>query len=343
MQQCIDQHPQQSGASLCNTLYQEAVCYGDIFLGHLRYGIHGVNSTDACHPFHRRNSWRSRNLLIAGNFNLTNVDQLIDQLIEIGQHPIERKDTITVLEKFGHFLDREVQRLFDTFKQGAYAKKTISEHIEANLDLKQIVNNACKAFDGGFVMAGITGSGDTFVLRDAHGIRPAFYYHNDEAVVVASERPAIQTTFEVTHDKVKELPAGHMLWIRRDGKTSLKKFMRINLGPLAVLNEFIFSRGTDIDIYNERRKLGESLASNVLERVDYDLDNTVFSYIPNTAETAFYGLIRGIEDVYKARADKQLEQKEIDREEWIRALQKKPRVEKVAVKDVKLPNLYHRR
>ena len=336
VQQCIDQNAQQSGTSLCNTLYQDAVCYGDIFLGHLRYGTHGVNSTDACHPFHRRNSWRSRNLLIAGNFNLTNVDQLIDQLIEIGQHPIERKDTITVLEKFGHFLDREVQRLFDTFKQGAYAKKTISEHIEANLDLKQIVNNACKAFDGGFVMAGITGSGDTFVLRDAHGIRPAFYYHNDEAVVVASERPAIQTTFEVTHDKVKELPAGHMLWIRRDGKTSLEKIYEDKPKTACSFERIYFSRGTDIDIYNERRKLGESMAKTVLDRVEYDLDNTVFSYIPNTAETAFYGLVRGLEDVYKSRAHDHREQNILSQEEWINTIQKRPRVEKVAVKDVKL-------
>lgn len=310
---------------------------GELYLGHLRYGTHGGNTVDACHPFIRTNNWRSRNLVMAGNFNLTNVDELIQFLIDIGQHPIEERDTVTVMEKIGHYLDRDVQRIFDKYKANQYDNKTLSDFIEKELDLATILKGASKDFDGGFLMAGLVGSGDAFVLRDAHGIRPGYYYADDEIVVVASERPAIQTTFNLTTEKVKEIPAGNALIIKKDGKTSMLRCLPEKEKKSCSFERIYFSRGTDSEIYKERLSLGYRLTNKVMKAVNYDYDNTVFSFIPNTAEVAFYGLLKGVEEhIIQHKVNEIAKNPNLDTEKLNQLLSLKPRVEKIAVKDVKM-------
>jgi amidophosphoribosyltransferase len=310
---------------------------GELFLGHLRYGTHGVNSIQACHPFIRKNNWRSRNLVMAGNFNLTNVDELIDFLVSIGQHPIKKSDTVTVMEKIGHYVDRDVQRIFDKYKAENYEYKTISECVEKELDIESILQHAAKDFDGGYLMAGLIGHGDAFVLRDPNGIRPGYYYKDDEVVVVASERPAIQTTFNINSENVKVIPPGNALIVKKDGQFSLKQCLPSQEVLSCSFERIYFSRGTDTEIYKERIDLGYRLTDRVMKEVSYDYENTVFSFIPNTAEVAFYGLMKGVEEHINAHKQKEIEKNPaISSEQLNHLLNLRPRVEKIAVKDVKM-------
>lgn len=311
---------------------------GEVMLGHLRYGTYGGSASDLCHPFLRENNWMTRNLLLAGNFNMTNVDELFDLLIELGQHPREKADTVTMLEKIGHFLDEENERLFQDGKQKQLSNKEISAHISKNLDVENILKRAMREVDGGFVLSGLIGNGDSFVLRDPAGIRPCFYYMDDEVLVATSERPAIQTGFNVRLEAIKELGPGNALIIKKDGT-----FREVNIiEPLekksCTFERIYFSRGNDRDIYIERKKLGHLLSRKVVEAIDADLPNTVFSYIPNTAATAFYGMIDGIHDYlteYKAQEIIKLgPSPDINKLKEI--LSWKPRREKIAVKDAKL-------
>ncbi|MEM1220705.1 MAG: amidophosphoribosyltransferase, partial [Bacteroidota bacterium] len=263
---------------------------GELLLGHLRYGTHGRNSIENVHPFLRQNNWISRNLVLAGNFNLTNVDELFEELVELGQYPKEVSDTVTVLEKIGHFLDDEVQRLHTWYKPDGYTNQEINQLIFKNLDVGRLLRRASKKFDGGYVMAGLIGHGDSFVMRDAHGIRPCHYYVDDEVVVACSERPAIQTAFNVHIDKVKELQPGNALIIKCHGAVEEINYTDPKQRESCSFERIYFARGTDRDVYLERKKLGEQLTKRVLKAVDYDFDRTVFSFVPNTAESAFYGL-----------------------------------------------------
>jgi amidophosphoribosyltransferase len=269
---------------------------GELFLGHLRYGTYGKNSIENCHPFLRQNNWKTRNLVIAGNFNLTNVDELLGQLIDLGQHPKEKSDTVTVLEKIGHFLDEENELLFKRFKQDGFDNQEITNLIGTNLDIQRILTRSAKSWDGGYTIAGLIGHGDAFVMRDPCGIRPAWFYSDDEIAVVASERPALQTAFNLPVEALTEISPGHALIIRKNGIVEQKKFREPLEKKSCSFERIYFSRGSDVDIYNERKELGRLLCPAVLESVDYDLKNTVLSYIPNTAESAFYGMVKGMED-----------------------------------------------
>lgn len=310
----------------------------DIYLGHLRYGTYGNYNIDYVHPVSRENNWKSRNLVMAGNFNLTNVGEVFSSLVDLGQNPVDFSDTVTILENVGHRLDEENERLFRQFKDMGHTKKEISPLIEKNLDLATILSKASRNWDGGYAMAGMVGHGDAFVMRDPAGIRPAFYYVDDEVVVVASERPVIQTIFNVRTDNVKELPPSHALIIKASGDTSLEKIRDEAEVRKCSFERIYFSRGTDKMIYRERKKLGELLTYPVLKAVNYDLDHTVFSYIPNTAESAFYGLIKGVEDyLNQSKIDTILaKERFLSREELERIVNRRPRVEKIAVKDAKL-------
>ena len=309
---------------------------GELWLGHLRYGTHGDNSIEKCHPFLRQNNWRSRNLVVAGNFNMTNVDELFAKLLELGQHPKEKTDTVTVMEKIGHFLDEENQLLFDKYKE-EFSNKEITDIIEEKLDLARVIKRSCKDFDGGYAMAGMIGHGAAFVARDPAGIRPAYYYADDEVVVVASEKPAIKTAFGVNYSEIKEIEPGHSLIIEKDGSYRQEKFLKKLPKKSCSFERIYFSRGTDPDIYNERKALGELLVPQVLESIDYDLKNTVFSYIPNTAETAFLGMMSGIEKyLIKQRKKVILKEKITDPKKLEEILSFRPRVEKLVIKDVKL-------
>lgn len=311
---------------------------GELLLGHLRYGTHGANTIETCHPFLRQNNWISRNLILAGNFNLTNVDELFEELVDLGQYPKEKSDTVTVLEKIGHFLDDEVQRLYTWFKPDGYTNIEINDLITENLDLQRLLRRASKKFDGGYVMTGLIGHGDAFVMRDPSGIRPAFYYQDDEIVVAASERPAIQTALNVHISKIKELERGNALIIKKNGTVAEKSFIDKNKRKACSFERIYFSRGTDRDIYLERKKLGAQLVDDVLKAVDYDFENTVFSFVPNTAESAFFGLMQGLEE--KANEIKREEilklGKNIKPKKLDKILNIKPRVEKIVVKDAKL-------
>ncbi len=315
---------------------------GELLLGHLRYGTHGVNAKENCHPFIRKNNWISRNLILAGNFNLTNVDELFGELVSLGQSPREKSDTITVLEKIGHFLDDEVQRLHTWFKPDGYNNAEINDLIFDNLDIQRLLRRASRDFDGGYVMAGLIGHGDAFIMRDPGGIRPAFYYADDEVAAVASERPALQTAFDIHISKVQEITPGHALIIKKNGEVGEKSFMETqheNLSKKPCSFERIyFSRGTDRDIYLERKQLGERLTKQVLEAVDYDFEHTVFSFVPNTAESAFYGLLEGLEK--KLNELKQQQTLALDTKIKPKKLQKilaqRIRMEKLIVKDAKL-------
>jgi amidophosphoribosyltransferase len=310
----------------------------DIYLGHLRYGTYGHYNIDYVHPVSRENNWKSKNLVMAGNFNLTNVGEVFSSLVELGQNPVDFSDTVTILENIGHRLDEENERLFRKFKDEGYSKKEISPLIEKNLDLAYILRKASQNWDGGYAMAGMVGHGDAFVMRDPAGIRPAYYYVDDEVVVIASERPVIQTIFNVRTDDVLELPPASAIIIKASGETTIEKIREKTEPRKCSFERIYFSRGTDKAIYRERKKLGEILTNPVLKAVNYDLDHTVFSYIPNTAESAFYGLIKGVEDyLNQIKTDHILSRgKYLTREELEKIIQQRPRVEKIAVKDAKL-------
>ncbi|MCU0430095.1 MAG: class II glutamine amidotransferase [Cytophagaceae bacterium] len=307
---------------------------GEVLLGHLRYGTHGKNEIENCHPFLRQNNWRSRNLVVAGNFNMTNVDELFQKLIDIGQHPKEKTDTVTVLEKMGHFLDEENQAIFDKYKD-QYTNREISDLIEKELDLQRVLMRACKDFDGGYAMVGMTGYGASFVARDPAGIRPAYYYADDEVVVAASEKPAIKIAFQVDYSQIKEIQAGHALIIEKDGSYSEKQFIDQMEKKSCSFERIYFSRASDPDIYSERKKLGYALYPQILESIQYDVENTVFSYVPNTAETAFMGMMEGIQEYLGKYRLKQV-QDGVSGAALERALTLKPRIEKMVIKDNKL-------
>ena len=308
---------------------------GELWLGHLRYGTHGINSIENVHPFLRQNNWRSRNLVMAGNFNMTNVDELFNILVELGQHPKDKVDTVTVMEKIGHFLDLEVQSLFEKYKD-KYTNKEVSDIIETELDLTRLLRRACKDFDGGYTMAGLTGSGSAFVVRDPSGIRPAYYYADDEVVVVASEKPAIKTAFNVNYSQIQEIKPGHALVINKNGEYEQNEILKPLEKTSCSFERVYFSRGTDPEIYQERKQLGKLLVPQVLKAINFDLKNTIFSYIPNTAETAFMGMMSGIEDyLISKQKDIIIDAKpSVDSLEDI--LSFRPRIEKIVTKDVKL-------
>lgn len=311
---------------------------GEVILGHLRYGTHGSNSIESVHPFLRLNNWITRNLAMAGNFNLTNVHELFDELISFGQHPKEHSDTVTVMEKIGHFLDDEVQKLFSWFKAEGYSNQKITALISENLDVRRVLQRATRKFDGGYIMAGMIGHGDAFILRDPSGIRPAFYYKDDEVVVMASERPAIQTGFNVPISEVKELQPGHALIVKKNGNVTEEMIQEPLEKKPCSFERIYFSRGNDRDIYLERKKLGELLAPKILEEINYDMENTIFSFIPNTAEIAFYGLVEGLHkqlDIIKKKRILELGDK-ISQDEIDSIFRMQPRVEKLAVKDAKM-------
>lgn len=311
---------------------------GEVLLGHLRYGTHGDNTIETCHPFLRQNNWISRNLILAGNFNLTNVDELFDELVDLGQYPKEKSDTVTVLEKIGHFLDDEVQRLHTWFKPDGYNNIQINDLIYDNLDVQRLLRRASKKFDGGYVMAGMIGHGDAFVMRDPSGIRPAFYYQDEEIVAVASERPALQTSFNAHISKIHELKPGHALIIKKNGTILEKPFTEPMPRAACSFERIYFSRGNDRDIYLERKKLGEQLARKVLQAADFDFKHTVFSFVPNTAESAFFGLMEGVQKELNAiKQEKILKMgADIKPAKLEKILAMGPRVEKLVVKDEKL-------
>ena len=311
---------------------------GELLLGHLRYGTHGKNIIESVHPFLRQNNWISRNLVIAGNFNLTNVAELFQELVELGQYPKEKSDTVTVLEKIGHFLDDEVERLYNWFKAEGYEVPSINTLIAEHMDIQRILQRASRKFDGGYVMAGMIGHGDAFVLRDPSAIRPAFYYQDDEVVVMASERPAIQTAFNVLHTEIKELERGHALIIKKNGQVQVSPCKDQLARTACSFERIYFSRGTDRDIYMERKKLGKLLFPQVLKEIDGDFTNTVFSFIPNTAEVAFYGFVDAIhEHLNKQKAKLIKEGKgKLSTDEIEKILNQNARIEKLAIKDEKL-------
>jgi len=311
---------------------------GEAYLGHLRYGTFGSNSTANLHPVMRQNNWRTRNLVMAGNFNLTNVDELFNILVDLGQYPKEYSDTVTMLEKVGHFLDNENQRLFDQYKSQGYTNRDITEQIGKNINLSAILEGASKRWDGGYTVAGMLGHGDVFAMRDPWGIRPAFYYHDEDIVIVTSERPAIQTAMNVKFDRVQELPPGHALVVKRNGVISVDRIREEQEKKSCSFERIYFSRGSDREIYRERKKLGELLVPAILEAIDDDVENTVFSFIPNTAESAFYGMVKGIEDHMITRKWEKLKglNGDCDQEKVLEIMTERARIEKVAIKDLKL-------
>jgi len=311
---------------------------GELFLGHLRYGTFGRNSIESCHPFLRQNNWITRNLVIAGNFNLTNVDELFDVLVNVGQHPKEKSDTVTVLEKIGHFLDAENDELFQQYKKLGLDNLEVYNRISENLNLIKILQKASEDWDGGYAMAGLLGHGDAFVLRDPSGIRPAYWYEDDEICIVASERPVIQTAFNLKVENIKELKPGYALIIKKNG-TVTEELINKPLSPKKCSFERIyFSRGSDSSIYNERKALGRLIVDKVLKAIDYDFDNSVFSFIPNTAEVSFYGLIKGLEEFLNEEKIKQIIAlgDKPSSEDVSKIIKQRARIEKIAIKDAKL-------
>lgn len=319
-------------------VYNNLPYSGEIFLGHLRYGTFGRNSIDFVHPVMRQNNWKSRTLVLAGNFNLTNTDELFQKLIDLGQHPKNYTDTVTVLEKVGHFLDEENQYRFRQYKNEGYSNQQISPLIEEDLNIQSILENSSKDWDGGYAIAGMIGHGDAFVTRDPWGIRPVHYYEDDEIVVVASERPVIQTVMDVKAEQVKEVNPGEALIIKRNGVVS-QEMVRVPHKRVSCSFERIyFSRGSDQDIYQERKELGRLLTPIILKTINYDIENTVFSYIPNTSETAFYGMMNGVREHLLERKKKLIRSRNgsLTEEELEEIISLEPRVEKIAIKDVKL-------
>ena len=310
---------------------------GELLLGHVRYGTFGGNSVENVHPFLRQNNWMHRNLIIAGNFNMTNTSELFNNLIELGMHPKEKADTITVMEKIGHFLDDEVRKLYKKSKSKGLTKIEASPYIVENLNLSKILKQSSRDWDGGYTMAGLLGHGDSFVLRDPAGIRPAFYYKDDEVVVVASERPVIQTVFNVPFEEVKELDPGHALLLRKSGYMSISKILEPLEKKSCSFERIYFSRGSDAEIYKERKELGKLIMPKVLDEINFDTKNTVFSFIPNTAETSFYGMLEAAQDELNKQKNKAiLEEENLSPERLHKIQSNKIRTEKIAIKDVKL-------
>ena len=311
---------------------------GELFLGHLRYGTFGRNSIESCHPFLRQNNWITRNLVIAGNFNLTNVDELFDVLVNVGQHPKEKSDTVTVLEKIGHFLDAENDELFQQYKKLGFDNLEVYNRISENLNLVKILQKASEDWDGGYAMAGLLGHGDAFVLRDPSGIRPAYWYEDDEICIVASERPVIQTAFNLKVENIKELKPGYALIIKKNGIVTEELINKPLLPKKCSFERIYFSRGSDSSIYNERKALGRLIVDKVLKAIDYDFDNSVFSFIPNTAEVSFYGLIKGLEEFLNEEKIKQIIAlgDKPSSEDVSKIIKQRARIEKIAIKDAKL-------
>ena len=318
-------------------LKKEVPYIGELMLGHVRYGTFGKNNIESVHPFLRQNNWMHRNLIVAGNFNLTNVNQLFDNLVELGQHPKERADTVTVMEKIGHFLDDAVAKIYKNLRNEGYSKAEASPLIAERLKLSKILRKASKNWDGGYAMAGLLGHGDSFVLRDPVGIRPVYYYSDNEIVVVASERPAIQTVFDVPYSKVEELSPGYAIITKKNGNTYIKEILEPKEKKSCSFERIYFSRGGDSEIYQERKNLGKALFPQVYKSIKGDLENTVFSFIPNTAETSFYGMIGAVQDhvrdLFKMELNKE---KKINIDKLTKMLNLKPRIEKIAIKDAKL-------
>lgn len=311
---------------------------GEVYLGHLRYGTYGKNSIESCHPFLRQNNWMTRNLIVAGNFNMTNVDELFNQLVELGQHPKEKADTVTVMEKIGHFLDEANEELYAQYRKEGLSKVEISHKIAESLDIGEILRNAAKKWDGGYAMAGMFGHGDSFVLRDPNGIRPAYYYMDDEVVVVASERPVIQTGFNVPIEEVKEIPPGNALVMKKSGEVFFEEIKTPLERKACSFERIYFSRGNDSAIYNERLELGRRLTPVILDAVDHDYENTVFGFIPNTAEVSFYGIVKGVEEQLNLWKKEEIVKMgaDVDEARLDKVLKTRMRVDKVAWKDVKL-------
>nr|AOE07451.1 amidophosphoribosyltransferase, peptidase C44 family [uncultured bacterium]AOE11485.1 amidophosphoribosyltransferase [uncultured bacterium] len=311
---------------------------GELLLGHVRYGTFGKNSVESVHPFLRQNNWMHRNLIVAGNFNMTNVFQLFNKLVELGQHPKEKADTITVMEKIGHFLDDAVAKIYKKLKKEGFSKFEASPQIAERLNIAKILRKASRDWDGGYAMAGLLGHGDAFVLRDPSGIRPAYYYQDDEVVVVASERPVIQTVFNAKFEDVQELDPGHAIIIKKSGATSIEQVQEPRERKACSFERIYFSRGSDAEIYQERKQLGRLLMPEVLKHINHDTQNTVFSYIPNTAETSFYGMVEAAqEELDKQKTAEILEHRDtLDEKGLNTILSKKLRTEKIAIKDVKL-------
>ena len=308
---------------------------GEIMMGHLRYGTFGNNSITSVHPFLRQNNWMHRNLVLAGNFNLTNVNELFDNLVTLGQHPKVKADTVTVMEKIGHFLDDEVTKEYKKLKKKGFSKQEASPMIAENIKVSKILKKATKNFDGGYVISGMLGHGDAFLMRDPNGIRPAYFFQNDEFVVAASERPAIQTVFDVPFEEIQEVLPGHSLIIKKNGTTSMKEILPAREHKACSFERIYFSRGNDAEIYNERKALGKYLFPKVQQAIDNDFENTVFSFIPNTAETAFYGLIESVQSHLKQQAIATVKANPAEAD-LDKLLNFTPRTEKVILKDVKL-------
>ena len=311
---------------------------GEVMIGHVRYGTFGKNSVESVHPFLRQNNWMHRNLILAGNFNMTNVRQLFNNLVEIGQHPKDYTDTITIMEKIGHFLDDAVSKLYKKLKREGYSKMECSPLIADRLNIKKILKKASKNWDGGYAIAGMMGHGDSFVFRDPAGIRPAYYYMDEEVVVVASERPVIQTVFNVNFDNVHELPPGSAIISKKSGKTSVEQILEPTDRKACSFERIYFSRGSDAEIYQERKLLGKLIVPEVLRQVDYDIKNSVFSFIPNTAETSFYGMIETVESYLNKRKTEAIlkGKRSLSAEKVTQILSQHTRTEKIAIKDVKL-------
>ena len=316
-------------------LQDNAAFTGEVLMGHLRYGTHGENSVERCHPFLRQSNWRSRSLCVAGNFNMTNVDELFHKLVELGQHPKEKADTVTVLEKIGHFLDEESHDLFKKYKK-QFSNNEISKVIENELKLENVLRRACKDFDGGYAMMGITGYGASFVARDPAGIRPAYYYADDEVIVVASEKPAIKTAFNIEYSKIQEIKPGHALVINKKGEYEEHQFTEPLPKKSCSFERIYFSRGNDPDIYTERKELGRLLVPQILKAVNHDFENTVFSFIPNTAETSFLGMVKGLEEYLTAHKLEKIKEGKLSPEELEKLVLSRARVEKLIIKDAKL-------
>lgn len=311
---------------------------GEVYMGHLRYSTTGRSGLSYVHPFLRRSNWRSRNLLLCGNFNMTNVDEIFGSIVAKGQHPRSYADTFVLLEQLGHALDMENQRLYDIYKNEGLDDIEITEAIENNLNMAEILKKPSRIWDGGYVICGMTGSGDMFSFRDPRGIRPAFYYADDEIVVVASERPVIQTTMNLSVEQVQELQPGECLVVNRRGDLHIEQILPPLNYSACSFERIYFSRGSDVDIYRERKELGRHLAPQILKSIDYDLAHTVFSFIPNTAEVAFYGMLEGLDSYLSEQKLALIRQAgdSLTDEELRRILSLKVRSEKVAIKDIKL-------
>ena len=311
---------------------------GNLFLGHVRYGTFGKNSIESVHPFLRQSNWKHQNLIVAGNFNMTNSKQMLEELVSLGQHPKEFTDTVTVMEKIGHFLEDEVSKLYQQAKKKGFNKRNASPYIEENLSLKKVLKRSSKNWDGGYAMAGLVGHGDAFVLRDPNGIRPTFFYEDEEVVVVASERPVIQTVFNVKIEEVQELERGHALIIKRSGKVSVKKVLEPRENKACSFERIYFSRGSDAGIYEERKNLGKYVFPKILKSINSDISNTVFSYIPNTAETSFYGMTEAAEDLLNQQKTAKILAggKNLSADKVTEILSERARFEKIAIKDAKL-------